>query len=722
MPNWKKVVTSGSNAHFNHITASGNIIASGDTYSTGDITTAGILYTDEIRRLTDNSTTTKILIGGNNINVYSGHSTNSHIQCKNNGTVFNPQGYSIWDFTVEGDTDTHLIFADAGADKVAIGTDTVSDSLLTVDGDVRTTHITASGDISSSGTLYANGMYGMEGSRIYPGGSSYGFIAANANSITVNGGSLGVDSHISASGNISSSGTITAEHLLSTDDIVARGDISSSGFVNASQYRIQGNKFVLPVTSNIFSIGEGADSSLTLTNITASGDISASGQLIGQIGALLPAYGESGHNPATSGGDIVLDHLRSYNGGGNNHTGKIRVGVGQLTIHSSNASSTALATFGLQLYGGEYGYGSGNNPNINTHLAGDLELQVANNLIAKIEPTGIDVTGHITASGNILGTNVIADNTDNGAKVSVQDADGNGIAQLARVGSGGNAHIGRMVLQDNSTLRVDISAAGTSYITGTSAKFGIGTTTPGEVLEVIGNISASSTVGAVTGSFYALQGNTSKPTGLVVNGYISASGDISAVGNVWSDNYYQFETTAKADSDDDTNWQGPNSYGILTRADWNYDYGTDYDDNSATNAESRTLMNTGWRVPHGANYSASIVNMQVYVQPNSNLTHADADNFSCSMWYSKASDLVTETNVVDASSGTFIQRHAATAISTQFKAADESLSKYNMYHVSASVGLDLAPGAMLFPRMKTVGTNNFTTVVHWVVNYKKIPL
>ena len=35
MPNWKKVVTSGSNAHLNHITASGNISSSGDIVATG---------------------------------------------------------------------------------------------------------------------------------------------------------------------------------------------------------------------------------------------------------------------------------------------------------------------------------------------------------------------------------------------------------------------------------------------------------------------------------------------------------------------------------------------------------------------------------------------------------------------------------------------------------------------------------------------------------------
>ena len=43
-----------------------------------------------------------------------------------------------------------------------------------------------------------------------------------------------------------------------------------------------------------------------------------------------------------------------------------------------------------------------------------------------------------------------------------------------------------------------------------------------------GNISSSATVTGISGSFHALQGNTTKPTGLVINGYVSASGDISA--------------------------------------------------------------------------------------------------------------------------------------------------------------------------------------------------
>ena len=189
-----------------------------------------------------------------------------------------------------------------------------------------------------------------------------------------------------------------------------------------------------------------------------------------------------------------------------------------------------------------------------------------------------------------------------------------------------------------------------------------------------------------------------------------------------TETYYTWEATTRVDSDDDNNWQGPNSKGVLTMEDWNQDYGTDYDDNSSTNAESRLYMNTGWWVPHGANYSASIKSMDIYVQPNSNITHADADTFSASLWYSHNSDLQGELNVPDANSGTFIQRHAATVDSNQCKASDEKFFKYNNYHVSQSINLDLAPGSMVFPRMKTLGTNNFNMNVYWVINYCKKPL
>ena len=68
------------------------------------------------------------------------------------GVVFNVGGVAALDFTIEGDTDQGLFFVDAGADKVAIGTTTVSDALLTVDGDTR-----ISGDTFNKGNLGVTG-------------------------------------------------------------------------------------------------------------------------------------------------------------------------------------------------------------------------------------------------------------------------------------------------------------------------------------------------------------------------------------------------------------------------------------------------------------------------------------------------------------------------------------------------------------------------------------
>ena len=197
--------------------------------ASSNISTEGILFTDDIRRRTDNSSTTRISMGGNNINVFSGDSTNSHIKMLSTvGTVFNEGGLSVYDFRVEGDTDTHLLFVDAGADKVAVGTNTVSDSLLTVDGDIRTTNITASGNISSSGYVYGNRFYlnnvralGTSGTELQIGNSNEW--------TTISYGRNTDDTHvftgaITASGNISSSGTIISNEITTTTLRAANGN------------------------------------------------------------------------------------------------------------------------------------------------------------------------------------------------------------------------------------------------------------------------------------------------------------------------------------------------------------------------------------------------------------------------------------------------------------------------------------------------------------------
>jgi len=65
MPNWKRVIVSGSSAHLNNITASGNLYVED---SSG-------LYTDKIKRYSDSDTTTKIILNDEILKLHAGHST-----------------------------------------------------------------------------------------------------------------------------------------------------------------------------------------------------------------------------------------------------------------------------------------------------------------------------------------------------------------------------------------------------------------------------------------------------------------------------------------------------------------------------------------------------------------------------------------------------------------------------------------------------------------------
>ena len=85
-------------------------------------------------------------------NIVVGNRITADYGTVNYSLVVNEAGHGGGDFRVEGTSDPYLIFADAGTDQLAIGTSVVSPSLLTIDGDVTATHVTASGDISGSST------------------------------------------------------------------------------------------------------------------------------------------------------------------------------------------------------------------------------------------------------------------------------------------------------------------------------------------------------------------------------------------------------------------------------------------------------------------------------------------------------------------------------------------------------------------------------------------
>lgn len=99
-------------------------------------------------------------------------------------------------------------------------------------------------------------------------------------------------------------------------------------------------------------------------------------------------------------------------------------------------------------------------------------------------------SAELTFDGTALKTTqLVATDTDESptAQISLEDADGNKIGGIARLGSGGNAHKGQLFLRDNANLKVQIKASGSSYINSSSAKLGIGNSSPTAELDVTGD-------------------------------------------------------------------------------------------------------------------------------------------------------------------------------------------------------------------------------------------
>ena len=219
------------------------------------------------------------------------------------------------------------------------------------------------------------------------------------------------------------------------------------------------------------------------------------------------------------------------------------------------------------------------------------------------------------------------------------------------------------------------------------------------------------------------------------NLHIDGTGSFAMVtaSRVYDDTYYSWEVTARVDADDDTNWQGPAAKGILGHEDWQQDYGTDYDDgtnNPVLSNASRLYVNTGWWLSPAANFSASLKSMEIWVQPNTNAPsghtsgqYAVDTGFSCSLWYSKNSDLITEINQLGSNAGNVTQRHAGSVDSSQFKDyTSDRLFKYNNYLVTQSLDIVLAPGSWIYPRFKNFGTSLAIYNIYWKVNYCKKPI
>jgi len=286
MPNWKKVVTSGSNAHLNHITASGNISASGTvTMLTASI--GGGTFTSASLAAGGGgggSGTVTQIVAGDGLN--GGTITSTGTISVDSASMGSFYSASMNSFTTAGSISASgNVIAAQGRFSSRVITDNFYE-WTTGAGHIFHNNITASGNISSSGTSdnYFGGNVNMDdnkgiinplrlsvkaGSRLnlFGGNSSQGFInflsgSTNTTVMTIDAGAnrgkvmigegadassttsrltidgdLNVQSHITASGNISASGDILATGKIKSDDeihlIDAGGDTLIRQYVSS---------------------------------------------------------------------------------------------------------------------------------------------------------------------------------------------------------------------------------------------------------------------------------------------------------------------------------------------------------------------------------------------------------------------------------------------------------------------------------------------------------
>ena len=484
----------------------GNLGVSGNSIVTGDLTTDGILYTDDIRRLTDNSTSTRISMGGNNLYIFAGSATNAHVNFRSTfGTVFNDGGTAAYDFRVEGVSDTHLIFADAGTDKVGIGT-TAANEKLTVVGNISASTSIFSPIISGT-TALVNGNLGVSGrtllGTIDAAGASYStdkILVAQSNGEVEYLTKAQLQEDISAGyWTANTDGSISTSGMSS---IKVSGDVKTTGTLYvASKVELGGD------SDTFIQFAEDA------IGITAGGEqlitISESGQDIVKIG---------------DGGDVDFQ-VRTENDDNTlyivGETDNVGIGtnspIGKLDVNGGVNVTGDTTMLGQLIV-------SGTGENL---MSGDLNMEGGDIVLDNQKKVKFKNTAG-TEFGNILmnGSNdMIFQNARTGSDI------------LIRAGGSGSGDTIFTTNQSGTDTEIMIVKGETTHLLG---GVGIKTSLPNEALTVVGNISASTSVFSpiISGTTSLVNGNLGVTGNTLISGELgigtapSAALHISTADNV----------------------------------------------------------------------------------------------------------------------------------------------------------------------------------------------
>ena len=432
-----------------------------------------------------------------------------------------------------------------------------STSTINVGGAINTlSHITASGNISSSQTITATGNITTDASFLAGDGNSLIFSNGTVNMVRLRGqdGFLKLISgssqtvtidvrgggHITASGNISASGTATVQNL-NVFSPAGNTKIGENVVGNFDGIAVQG---IITSSGNLFLQGDIRD----VTNITASGNISGSSTSILTVGG----HGNFGFPTSTSTGQVKIATRAADNSqlvlasAGNSHTIVRRpasttdmaliagdgermrisssgnVGIGTTSpdtllhisgannvnllkldapkgnfVFSTNSTSGYTSNLRLDDTGMDIGHDSSARAlNLQTNNADRLTILGDGKVgIGTSTPTKtLEVAGDISASGNLFVNKTLflggaasdfADSVISSSSETLQIADNGNIDVVIDKNNAAGAGIFSVKAHTGQSTRLIVSSSG---------NVGIGTVSPGEKLEVVGNISASGNV------------------------------------------------------------------------------------------------------------------------------------------------------------------------------------------------------------------------------------
>ena len=433
---------------------------------------------------------TLITFTPDNIALHAGNLTNPKINVTSTGVVFNQNHEATYDLRVEGDADTHLIFADAGVDKVGIGTS------------VPVQKLQVAGNVSASGVVY--GKTGVSGSWV---SASQGIWTS---------GSLNVGNHITASGNISASGYMSASifaglsasisHILCTGSGGDGRGTGSFGRINVDRILIHNHEIVggqgLSVIGESTTLGvagsndhliymygnitgsnawfSGSGGNISASSMTLTNDLTIQGNISGSF--ISASKGLYSHNNVYAGTHITASGNISASGDlfGNRILVRGVAGAGDGGIHFSHNGTfddQYIDGFGNQLTidGDNYVEIVADNEvkinapklGIGTVYSTDNADQVpeALTVVGNISGSGAltvqgsgSFGGHVTASGNISASgtgyfsNVYIRKTGSNATLTISSSHDAGIHLIADTDNKTETH--------NSYIRFEQDAGG----------------------------------------------------------------------------------------------------------------------------------------------------------------------------------------------------------------------------------------------------------------------